>query len=48
VPRYDIRGKRHLEINDNHPKTIITLGRIHGDSIEGIGVTSLADFLCAC
>ena len=34
-----------LAINDNHPKTIITLDRIHGDSIEGIRVTSLTDFL---
>ncbi len=34
-----------LAINDNHPKTIITLDRIHGDSIEGIQVTSLTDFL---
>jgi len=45
VPRYDIRGKRHLEINDNHPKTIITLDRVHGDSIAGIRVVSLTDFL---
>jgi predicted AAA+ superfamily ATPase len=35
-----------LAITDNYPKTIITLDRIHGDSIEGIGVTSLVDFLC--
>ena len=34
-----------LAINDNHPKTIVTLDRIHGDSITGIQVTSLTDFL---
>lgn len=34
-----------LAINDNHPKTIITLDRVHGDSIAGIRVASLTDFL---
>ncbi len=34
-----------LAINDNHPKTIITSDRLHGDSIEGIQVISLDDFL---
>ncbi|MEI7902041.1 MAG: ATP-binding protein [bacterium] len=34
-----------LAINDNHPKTIITLDRMHGDSVDGIKVTSLLDFL---
>lgn len=34
-----------LAICDNHPKTIITLDSVHGDSIEGIQVVSLRDFL---
>jgi len=59
VPRYDIKGKRHLDaktviaretapllaIGDNHPKTIITLDSMHADSIEGINIISLKDFL---
>ncbi len=34
-----------LAINDNDPKTIIAMDRIHGDSINGIRVLSLTDFL---
>ena len=34
-----------LAINDNHPKTLIVLDQVHGDSISGIKVVSLADFL---
>lgn len=34
-----------LAIKDNHPKTIITMDRIHGDSVSGITVASLLDFL---
>lgn len=34
-----------LAIGDNHPKTIITLDSVHADSIEGINIISLKDFL---
>ncbi|HPO38488.1 MAG TPA: DUF4143 domain-containing protein [Kiritimatiellia bacterium] len=34
-----------LAINDNHPKTLVVLDQVHGDSISGIKVVSLADFL---
>jgi predicted AAA+ superfamily ATPase len=34
-----------LAIKDNHPKTIIAMDRIHGDSVSGITVLSLLDFL---
>jgi predicted AAA+ superfamily ATPase len=34
-----------LAIGDNHPKTIITLDSVHADSIEGINISSLKDFL---
>ena len=34
-----------LAISDNHPKTIITLSRLHGDDIRGIVVISLDEFL---
>ena len=34
-----------LAIEDNYPKTIITLDPVHGDGIAGIEVVSLLDFL---
>jgi len=34
-----------LALCDNHPKTIITLDSVHGDSIEGIQVASLSNLL---
>jgi hypothetical protein len=34
-----------LAIPDNHPKTILTLDRLHGDDIDGLSVVTLLDFL---
>ena len=34
-----------LAIEDNYPKTIISLDQVHGDGIAGIEVISLPDFL---
>ena len=34
-----------LAIEDNYPKTIISLDQVHGDGIAGIEVISLLDFL---
>ena len=34
-----------LAIEDNYPKTIISLDQVHGDGIAGIEVISLSDFL---